>query len=244
MLLENFADPTVGAVSGELMIETAPGVLAGVGLYWRFEKWLRKQESALHSTVGLTGAIAAVRRQLFRPPPPGTILDDVYWPLCVTMQNHRVVFDGRAKAFDRLPEKTRDEFRRKVRTLAGNYQLLMRLPQAVLPWRCPVWFQFISHKLLRLVVPWALLVMLAASGFLGGPLYFTLFAVQCLGYVIAVAGLHPAIGTRVKLASAGASFLVLNTAAWLAFWVWISGRAGRSWGQVRYAAPASETPAA
>jgi cellulose synthase/poly-beta-1,6-N-acetylglucosamine synthase-like glycosyltransferase len=237
MLLENFADPEVGGVSGELMIESAPGVLAGVGLYWRFEKWLRKQESAVHSTVGVTGAIAAVRRDLFQPPPPGTILDDVYWPLVVTMRGRRVVFDGRALAYDRLPDRTHDEFRRKVRTLAGNYQLLTRLPSAVLPWRCPIWFQFISHKLLRLAVPWALLALLVASAVLAGPLYFTLFAVQLAGYAIALLGLAPAIGRRVKPASAGASFVVLNAAAWLAFWVWIAGRAGRSWGQVNYSAP-------
>src|SRR5262249_5247255 len=65
-LLENFADPAIGAVSGDLVLESAPGVLAGVGLYWRFEKWLRKTESKLGSQVGVTGAISAVRRPLFR----------------------------------------------------------------------------------------------------------------------------------------------------------------------------------
>ena len=61
-------------------------------------------------------------------------------------------------AYDRLPERTQDEFRRKVRTLAGNLQLVSRLPAALLPWRNPVWLQLLSHKLARLVVPWALLV--------------------------------------------------------------------------------------
>jgi cellulose synthase/poly-beta-1,6-N-acetylglucosamine synthase-like glycosyltransferase len=101
-LLENFDDPEVGAVSGELHVESSPGVMAGVGLYWRFEKWMRRREGLVHSTVGVTGAIAAVRRGLFRPIPAGTILDDVYWPLVVAMQGYRVVFDGRARAFDRL----------------------------------------------------------------------------------------------------------------------------------------------
>ena len=76
-LLANFADPDVGAVSGELIVESVPGVMAGVGLYWQFEKWLRQQESAVSSSVGVTGAISAVRRTLFRPIPPGTILDDL-----------------------------------------------------------------------------------------------------------------------------------------------------------------------
>jgi len=105
LLLENFADPSVGAVSGDLVVQSAPGVMAGVGLYWQYEKELRKLESQVHSTVGVTGAISAVRRRLFRAIPPGTLLDDVYWPLQVAMQGLRVVHDGRAHAYDRLPAR-------------------------------------------------------------------------------------------------------------------------------------------
>ncbi|MDB5173074.1 MAG: glycosyl transferase [Phycisphaerales bacterium] len=235
MLLQNFADPSVGAVGGELIVETAPGVMAGVGLYWRFEKWLRRQESRVHSTVGLTGAIAAVRSELFRPIPPGTILDDVHWPLRVAMQGFRVVHEGEARAFDRLPERPRDEFRRKVRTLSSNFQLVARLPAALLPWRNPVWFQFISHKLLRLVVPWALLGMLVAGGMLEGAGYRMLLAAQLAFYAAALVGIVRGSRVRLRLASAASSFVVLNAAAFLAFWVWITGNAGRSWTKVTYA---------
>src|SRR5207237_4710179 len=169
-LLENFADPSVGAVSGDLHLETSPGVLAGVGLYWRFEKWLRCRESLVDSQVGVTGAIAAVRRELFRPVPAGTLLDDVYWPMQVAMQGYRVVHDARARAFDRLPDSPRDEFRRKVRTLAGNFQLAALLPASLSPWRNPVWVQWVSRKLLRLVAPWALLGLLASCIAGDGPL--------------------------------------------------------------------------
>ena len=229
-LLENFHDPTVGAVSGDLQIEAAPGVLAGVGLYWRYEKWVRDREGRLHSTVGVTGAIAAARGALLRPIPPGTILDDVYWPLRVAMQGYRVVHDGRARAFDRLPERARDEFRRKVRTLGGNFQLIARLPAALLPWRNPIWFQFLSHKVLRLVVPWALLAILASASLA----YPAAFRAQVAAYGLALAGTWRPLGSRSRLASAAASFLVLNAAAWMAFWVWAGGRSGRSWGKVRY----------
>src|SRR3954469_11061192 len=133
-LLENFDDPAVGGVSGDLCLESDSGLTSGVGVYWKYEKAVRKLESRLHSTVGATGAISAVRRSLFRPIPPGTILDDVYWPLQVVMQGSRVVHDGRALAFDRLPSKARDEFRRKVRTLSGNFQLVARAPAVLLPW--------------------------------------------------------------------------------------------------------------
>jgi cellulose synthase/poly-beta-1,6-N-acetylglucosamine synthase-like glycosyltransferase len=237
-LVENFADPAIGAVSGDLVLESAPGVLEGVGLYWRFEKWMRMQESRLGSQVGVTGAISAGRRSLFRPIPPGTLLDDVFWPMHVVLQGYRVVHDERAKAFDRLPENPRDEFRRKVRTLAGNFQLLTLLPaSALLPWRNRVWWQFVSHKLFRLKVPWALLGMLISSFFLTDEWYQAFFYVQAAAYGLGLLGLIPALGRRVKLLGAAASFLVLNAAAWMAFWVWVTGRAGRSWHKVPYQSP-------
>jgi cellulose synthase/poly-beta-1,6-N-acetylglucosamine synthase-like glycosyltransferase len=240
-LLENFQDPQVGAVSGDLVLESAPGVLAGVGLYWRFEKWLRRQESRFWSQVGATGAISAVRRALFRPIPDGTILDDVWWPLHVAMRGYRVVHDPRAQAFDRLPPRAADEFRRKVRTLTGNFQLAARLPAALLPWRNPIWLQLVSHKLLRLVVPWCLLGMLAASALLPGEPYLTALVCQLAGYGLGLLGLWPAT-RRVPLASAAASFLLLNGAAFVAFWMWLLGREGRTWTKVEYTRPASSLP--
>jgi cellulose synthase/poly-beta-1,6-N-acetylglucosamine synthase-like glycosyltransferase len=236
-LLDNFADPTVGAVSGDLVIECNEGVLAGVGLYWRFEKWLRRGESRVASMVGVTGAISAVRRKLFRPVPPGTILDDVYWPLCVAMQGYRVVHDVRAKAFDRLPSRARDEFKRKVRTLAGNFQLATLLPAAMLPWRNPIWLQFLSHKILRVVVPWLLVPLFVLSAVLPGPLYELLFWAQALFYVVGLIGLVPGTAAHFRPAAAAGSFLVLNAASWFAFWVWVSGRAEQSWKKVAYEVP-------
>jgi cellulose synthase/poly-beta-1,6-N-acetylglucosamine synthase-like glycosyltransferase len=234
-LLENFADPDVGAVSGDLVIASPPGTLRGVGLYWRFEKWLRRQESALGCQVGVTGAISAVRRELFRPIPPGTLLDDVYWPLQVALQGKRVIHDQRAVAHDRLPERASDEFRRKVRTLAGNFQLALLVPRALVPGLSPVWFQFLSRKLMRLVVPWALLGLLALAPFLPGRLCLTALIGQGIFYALALLSLATGRGGRV--AAAAGSFLVLNGAAWVAFWVWASGRARSSWGLVRYTGP-------
>ena len=177
-LLENFADPTIGAVSGDLVVESAPGVMAGVGVYWKYEKLLRRLESRISSTVGVSGSISAVRRDLFRPIPAGTVLDDVYWPLRVAMQGYRVIHDERAHAYDRLPDQVRSEFRRKVRTLSGNYQLMARLTGALVPWRNPVWFQFVSHKLFRLLVPWALLALLVISALLPAGIYQVALAAQ------------------------------------------------------------------
>ena len=238
-LLQNFQRPEVGAVSGELVIEAAPGVLAGVGLYWRYEKWLRRNEGRLHSTVGVSGSICAVRRELFRPIPRGVLLDDLYWPLQVAMQGRRVVYDQRAMAYDRLPRHLAGEFRRKVRTLSGNLQLAVMLPQALLPWRNPIWWQFLSHKLLRLLVPWMLVAILVSSSLLDGPFYRAAFVAQLLFCGLALVALAGGPGSRWRLATMAASFLVLNAAAWLAFWVWICGRAEGAWKKAAYDLPVS-----
>jgi cellulose synthase/poly-beta-1,6-N-acetylglucosamine synthase-like glycosyltransferase len=233
-LIAGFADPSVGAVSGDLVIESAPGVMAGVELYWSFEKWLRRTESRFHSMISVTGCISAVRRELFPAIPAGTILDDVYWPLSVAMQGHRVIHEEEARAFDRLPVRVSDEFRRKVRTLAGNFQLMARMPEALVPWRNPIWWQFVSHRALRLVVPWALIALLLASAVLSGAFYRTALMGQLAFYALGMAGTYHAVASRSRLASAIASFLVLNAAAWVAFWVWASGGAAQSWRKISY----------
>jgi biofilm PGA synthesis N-glycosyltransferase PgaC len=236
-LLESFADPSVGAVSGELVLGGEAGVMKGVGLYWRYEKHLRRTESRIDSVVGATGSISAVRRPLFRPIPHGTVLDDVFWPLHVVLQGKRVVHDERARASDQLPSTTRGEFRRKVRTLSGNFQLVTRMPAVLLPWRNRIWLQFVSHKLLRLVVPWALLAMLCASALLGGPIYTTAVVLQAVFYVTGIVGISGP-GSRLRFVSAPASFVVLNAAAWVAFWVWVCGATTRSWAKTEYRATA------
>ncbi len=228
-LLRNFEDPDVGAVSGELVLETSPNVLAGVGVYWRYEKWIRRTESRIHSQIGVTGAVSAVRRECFRDIPAGTILDDVYWPMQVALQSKRVVFEGDAKAFDQLPESARGEFRRKVRTLAGNFQLVTRCPRLLVPILNPLWGRFVSHKLLRLVCPWAWFAMLGASLLAGDGIYLAVFVGQCLLMLAGLVGLLTNASNHSRLFSAIGSFMLLNAAAWIAFWCWILSRTDKLW---------------
>lgn len=235
-LIAPLADPEVGAVGGTLRLTSDSGELTGVGLYWRYETWIRSNESRVHSTVGVSGAIAAVRRELFADIPAGTILDDVYWPLRVAMSGRRVVHAEAAIARDRLPRRHRDEFRRKVRTLAGNFQLLNIIPQALIPWRNPIWIQYISHKILRLVVPWALILLFVASAMSALTWLHVLLFLQLGFYSIGAMGLMLRTQTIGALPSAISAFILLNAAAWVAFWVWISGRSTRSWVKVAYGA--------
>lgn len=161
-LVACFADPEVGAVSGELIIRHGTTLEeANVGLYWRYEKWIRKNQSRLDSLMGATGCIYAMRASLARPLAPGTILDDVELPLGAFLAGRRVVLEEGARAYD-YPTSIPNEFRRKVRTLSGVYQTIWAHPVLLGPDN-RLWLHFVSHKLARLLLPWALLAALAAS---------------------------------------------------------------------------------
>jgi len=227
LLIENFADPEVGCVSGALMLGDPELGEAGrgMGLYWRIEKKIRELESESGSVIGATGALYAVRRELLSFVPEGTILDDVYIPMQTVRQGKRVVFDARARAWDSPALGSGLEFGRKVRTLSGNYQLAQLAPW-VLSGHNPVRLRFVSHKLLRLAVPFALAAMLIASLYLKAPPYRAAAVLQLAFYglgLVALAGL-PKVGMIGRAADAAGTFVLLNTAAVLAFANFVAGR--------------------
>ena len=191
-LVGDFADPAVGAVSGELMIgepETDAVVGKGVGFYWRYEKFIRRSESRAGSTVGATGAIYAIRRAMFQPIPDDTILDDVLIPLRAVREGFRVLFEPGARAYDTASATARQEFVRKVRTIAGTFQLLAREPWLFNPLRNPIWFETISHKALRLAIPLLQVTALSANVALADlNVYRWLLAAQVLFYLAALGG--------------------------------------------------------
>jgi cellulose synthase/poly-beta-1,6-N-acetylglucosamine synthase-like glycosyltransferase len=234
-LAENFADPAVGSASGELILvgpmgpmspmspmRNDAGVATQIGLYWRYEKWIRRSESTFGSMLGASGAIYAIRRCLWRPLPPDTILDDFLTPMRAVLQGARAVFDGRAMAFDRPSTRAAQELRRKVRTLAGNFQAFAFEPALLSPRRNPATcFQLWSHKLFRLFVPWFLLLALAASIFAAGSLYTAATIVQAIFYGMALAGWsleRAGRPIRWRPVSLAYTFVTLNLAAALAHW--------------------------
>jgi cellulose synthase/poly-beta-1,6-N-acetylglucosamine synthase-like glycosyltransferase len=228
LLLENFADPEVGAASGALMLgDTTGGETAkGMGLYWRIEKKVRELESASGSVAGATGALYCARRSLLNasPLPEGTILDDVLLPMQIVRQGSRVIFDPRARAWDSPDLGKGREFSRKVRTLTGTYQLL-----ALAPWllgsQNAIRFEFISHKLSRLAVPFALLALLIASVFLPQPFYRAALWAQLAFYALSLAAMSGVkIGPLSRLADPARTVVVLNSAALVAFVNFVTGR--------------------
>ena len=216
-LVSNFADPKVGCVAGELVLRQSghdAATAAIGGLYWRYEQWIRTCECAFDSPVGVYGGFYAVRRELVVPQPPGTILDDMFQPLSIIRQGYRSVLDPRALVYDTWPKKVEGEFNRKVRTLAGNFQLFQLAPWSLMPGN-RVLFQFLSHKVMRLIVPYLLITLLGSSIALSfHSRQFAVFAgVQILGWIIATVGLKYRVPGLQRIASFASALLVLNAAA-------------------------------
>lgn len=223
-LIANFSDPKVGAVSGELFFRegSETTIKTEMGLYWNIEKWVRRTESRIHSVAGATGAIYAARRELVGPIPESVILDDVLIPMRAVLAGYRTVFDSSAVAWDTVSKDLAQEKKRKVRTLLGNYQLFHLLPGLAIPGRNPIYFQFISHKFLRLLVPFFFIAMML-SALVSADLRYRAFFIVTL-----VALLLPLIEKSIpedsalrKLCSISKTFTSLNYFAFLAFWTFI-----------------------
>ncbi len=212
-LVANFADDSVGAVSGELIVVDGNGKESGdaAGMYWRYEKALRSMESAIHSVPGATGAIYAIRRALFTPLPSGTVLDDVVTPMNIVLHGKRSVFEPAARAYDRAVQSLDREYARKQRTLMGNYELIAEMPQLLAPWRNPIAVQFASHKAGRLIVPWCLAALLCSSLRIHHGFYLLMLDSQIFFYFLAAAGLAMAV-SRSTIAGAGLLGRAMTTA--------------------------------
>jgi biofilm PGA synthesis N-glycosyltransferase PgaC len=190
-LVAPFADEAVGAVSGELVLrpEGETGLGRGMGFYWNHEKWIRRSESRVDSTVGATGAIYAIRSAAFTPIPPDTVLDDVLIPMQIVRRGYRTVFEPGARAWDSVPADPGHEFQRKVRTIAGTFQLFARERWLLSPLHNRLWIQTLSHKVLRLLTPFLLAAVLLSSLSLpGGWISGTALAGQAAFYAAAAAG--------------------------------------------------------
>lgn len=226
-LLADLADPEVGCVSGELMLvnPTSDSAGKGVGLYWQIEKKIRQWESFTGSVPAASGALYAVPRSLVVCLPGGTVLDDVYIPLHVARQGLRVVFEPGARAWDNISPTLQHEFRRKVRTLTGYYQLLQLSPW-ILSASNPVLFRFVSHKLLRLLMPFSLAAVFISALLLhAAVVYRTALLMQIVFYAFGLVGLTRCrLGFITRASNAAVTFLTLNAAALVAFANVVTGR--------------------
>ena len=214
-------DPSVGCATGNLVLTGS----AGSGVYWRYENWIRRQESAFRGMVGMTGPIGMVRRRDLPVLDQDLILDDVWVPMSIVLTGRRTVLVPEAQAVEQAFDDDR-EMQRKIRTLAGNYQLFARMPSLLIPFVNPIWFETFSHKILRLVAPWLLialaLVTLAGARSSG---WIAALLVGQIGFYAAAA-----VGHRLgRIAALARTFVVLNAAALLGLWRFLTGRQRVTW---------------
>ena len=246
-LVANFADPHVGAASGELVVEAGDGTAPaghGAALYWRYEKAIRSAEGRVDSTIGATGAIYAVRRALVEPIAEDTLLDDVLIPLRVVRRGYRVVFEPDARAYDGASSTAFQEFVRKTRTIAGTFQLMAREGWLLNPLRNRLWFETISHKVLRLALPIFHVLVLASNIVLAGSAFFGItLALQVIFYAAAIAGfVQRKTQRRSAVFSAPCAMCLLLWATIVGFYRFITHRQQVTWDRVP--APAQRDVAA
>ena len=240
-LVQNFADPTVGCVSGELLFIKAEGATAeGVNLYWEYEKFIRTQEARVHSMLGATGAIYAIRKSLYVPAPAEVVLDDMFIPVKIIAQGYRAIFDGTAHAFDRAAHSPLEEYRRKARTLYGNYQIFALFPGAFNPCISPIAIQLFSHKFLRVMVPFLMIILFPLNFLIMDTgVYKFIFVLQIIFYAAAFIGVlsrrqgQGIFKPLAKLCYVPYVFCLLNFAALAGFYRFIGVKQDIAWKKAR-----------
>ncbi|MGD0578745.1 MAG: glycosyltransferase family 2 protein, partial [Bryobacteraceae bacterium] len=235
-LAETLHDPQVGVVSGNLRILAGDSAEeSNVGLYWRYESWIRRNLSLTDSLLGATGPIYALRRKLAHPLPKDCILDDVWLPMQAVLAGYRSVWNEHAVAWD-FPTGLKEEFARKVRTQAGVFQLLWQLPGLFSP-RSRLLWPFCVLKLGRLLLPEVLLACFVVSFGLPAPLCWFIVAGQLLFYAVAMLDvLVPEASLLKRVTAPMRAFVVLLAAALFALSIFFT-KPAKLWKQTRVRTP-------
>ncbi len=230
-LVRHFECPYVGAVCGELQLTNGAGGPVAEGTYWRYEKTLKLLESRVDSALGANGAIYAIRKELFPTLPPHLITDDFVVPMRVRAKGFSVRYDPEAIATEEAPAGVSNEFRRRLRIGAGNWQALWQCAELLLPWKGFVAISFWSHKVLRWLTPFLLIPALVANGFLlSSQFWLALFILQLLFYAGAATGyLLRRLGLPTGACGTMAYFLTINVALGLGFVRGMFGLQGAIW---------------
>jgi cellulose synthase/poly-beta-1,6-N-acetylglucosamine synthase-like glycosyltransferase len=235
-LVRWFADPSVGAVCGRLVLTDPESGKNVDSLYWRYETFLKKQESRLGALLGSNGAIYAIRRELLQPIPNSTIIDDFVIPLRAKQRSGcDIVYDSDAVAREETAPDVATEFRRRSRIGAGGWQAIGMLWRLLDPARGWIAFTFFSHKILRWLCPFFLVLMVVSNLMLCRQrVYGILMAAQVTFYAAALVGRHVPEGMPLnKLLRLANMFASMNAALLVGFFRWISGPQTGIWRPTR-----------
>ncbi|MCE7041471.1 glycosyltransferase family 2 protein [Dyadobacter sp. CY312] len=195
-IARHYADPEVGAVSGEkrVMQDQLADATAGEGFYWKYESALKKWDSELYSVVGAAGELFSVRRSLYRHVEADTILDDFMISMLIADQGYRIIYEPDAYASELASDNVKEELKRKIRIAAGGIQSIVRLKSLLNPFKNPILsYQYISHRVLRWTITPFLLILAVVLNVIiyflfQETLYLILLLAQCLFYLMALAG--------------------------------------------------------
>lgn len=228
-----FSDPTVGVVCGRLVLTDPRTGSNADSLYWKYETFLKKCEGRLGALLGSNGAIYAIRRGLFVPIPPRTIVDDLVIPLFANLRTpFRIIYDPSAMAHEETARDLAGEFRRRSRIGAGGFQAIALLAPLLNPARGWIAFTFLSHKLLRWLCPFFLIGMLLCTAIdWENPTARALFLGQLVFYAAAalVGGLSTRLPRFLKVLRLLPMFVGMNLALFFGFWRWIRGVKSGTW---------------
>lgn len=219
-MASHFADPMVGAVTGDVRIRSEDAPFGeSEGLYYRYERFIQMKESAIGSTVAVDGGMYALRKNLYHPLPADTILDDFVIGMNVALSGHRVVYDPTVLASENATVDVRQEFRRKVRIVAGAFRELIRGHAVPGPRHGQLFWSYVSHKLLRWLIPWFLLVIFCCSLILmrhdTGFSILLLVGAQLAFYSCALLGATRPNARWPAIIGIPFYFCMVNAAAWL-----------------------------
>jgi len=231
-MAQNFADPSVGYVTGQLVLESPGELTSAGGAYLRFEEWLRAAETEVASVIGVNGGCDAIRRELYSDIPRELITDFVL-PLRVIASGRRVVFDSQAESRETANAQLQSEFSMRVRVALRSLQGLVHMRRLLNPLRFPVTsFCLMSHKVLRYMAFVFLATALVSNLVLAvdSPFYRVLLALHLLCYALAACGLL-GIGRRTMgiLAVAPAYLLMTYWAFAVATWRFLRGQSMATW---------------
>ena len=231
-LVRHFTDESVGGVCGQLILEDAETGKNVDGIYWKYENFLKQCETSLGAVLGVNGALYALRKSLYAPIPPETIIDDFLIGMRVHLADRRLIYDGSAFATEETATSVQAEFKRRIRIGTGGFQSLRHLKGLLSPRYGYVAFAFWSHKLLRWFCPVFMLVALLANlCLLNQTLYQVTLCGQGLFYLSAFLGMKLGTGTgRLrKLCRVPGMFVQMNLALGIGLFRWLCTTQSGTW---------------
>jgi biofilm PGA synthesis N-glycosyltransferase PgaC len=238
-LVRHFADPRVGAVCGELVLLAGNASRSGIWekSYWAYETSLKKCESNFRTLIGATGAVYAIRSALYEPlPTTKAVTDDFLIPLRIVKKGYVVTYDPSALAHEEASHTVLQEFTRRVRIGASNFNTIPEITDLLNPRSGFVSFGLWSHKILRWCVPFFLLGIFAASTVLAGTssFYFWFFLLQLGFLVVGFLGfLAERLNLKIRTLGYPYYFIVMNTALFVGFLKFLFRRPMPMWKVMR-----------